>query len=123
MEQGRGYTYTPEQYRKLMREAEGNKKETERHLQESQQIQDSAAQSLSMSRMRFKRLDDKESILNNKENELAEREKALQLKEMQIELEVRKRVAERAVLQNQAENVYNSRELPFDDIDYRNPRN
>lgn len=122
MEQGRGYTYTPEQYRKLMREAEGNKKETERYLQESQQIQDSAAQSLSMSRTRAKRLDDKESKLNSKENELAEREKALQLKEMQIELEVRKRVSERITLQNKAENVYN-RELPFDDIDYRNPRN
>ena len=85
-------------------------------------MQDSATQSLSMSRMRAKQLDDKESKLNNKENELAEREKALQLKEMQIELEVRKRVAERAALQNKAENVYD-RELPFDDIDYRNPRN
>ena len=42
---------------------------------------------------------------------------------MQIDLEVRKRVSERIALQNQAENVYNSCELPFDDIDYRNPRN
>lgn len=123
MEQGRGYTYTPEEYRKMMKEAEDAKNEADKILKDAKTLQDNVMQGLSIARKKNKQLNDREETLKTKENELAEREKALQLKEMKIELEVRKRVSERIALQNEAENAYNSRELPFDDIDYRNPRN
>lgn len=132
---GRGHTYTPEEYKKLMREAEETKANLENeYAQKQREIEErEAAVNRKIDKVKEKmkeceefaikhnrrldKLKEREAALADKENELNERKEALDLRELHIEEEIRKRANEMIIREKVKEDEFSSknnhRELPF----------